>query len=309
LKDLIKKYKNNVITNAQEILDSNDQNMVIVVKDDIEQKLKYILWDSAQNAFTSAGIKFLGTNWIYEESIGVSWAESAKVWGLIYNSGMIFIDLRNNMVSVRDAEADIRSSTVLSDEQKAYALEQVNRLKWGYGALTMLRMVGASLDFGISASYGPLAGTLANTVINIIADLAENYLDKSLAFYVAGGQGTYLKWVIDPSGYVFDAQTGKRLMNVIVSAYWFPNEEENPSYWDQIPDNQAQGELWDAKEYRQTNPMGTDEEGAYAWDVPEGWWRVKFEKEGYQTTWSEWLPVPPPQTEVNIGLIPDTSSN
>ena len=41
----------------------------------------------------------------------------------------------------------------------------------------------------------------------------------------------------------------------------------------------------------------------YAWDVPEGWWRVKYEKSGYETVWSEWLPVPPPQTNVNIGMV------
>jgi hypothetical protein len=30
---------------------------------------------------------------------------------------------------------------------------------------------------------------------------------------------------------------------------------------------------------------------------------VKFEKEGYQTSYSEWLPVPPPQLEVNIPIV------
>ena len=40
----------------------------------------------------------------------------------------------------------------------------------------------------------------------------------------------------------------------------------------------------------------------YAWDVPQGLWQVKFEKEGYETAYSEWLPVPPPQLDVNIGM-------
>ena len=38
--------------------------------------------------------------------------------------------------------------------------------------------------------------------------------------------------------------------------------------------------------------------------LPEGWWRVKYEKEGYETAWSDWMTVPPLQTEVNIGLTP-----
>lgn len=40
----------------------------------------------------------------------------------------------------------------------------------------------------------------------------------------------------------------------------------------------------------------------YAWDVPQGLWQVKFEKEGYETAYSEWLPVPPPQLDVNIAM-------
>ena len=47
----------------------------------------------------------------------------------------------------------------------------------------------------------------------------------------------------------------------------------------------------------------TDNDGNYAWDVPEGWWQVKYELDGYENVYSEWLPVPPPQTDVHIGMI------
>ena len=40
----------------------------------------------------------------------------------------------------------------------------------------------------------------------------------------------------------------------------------------------------------------------YAWDVPEGSWRVVFNMEGYEPDTTEWLSVPPPQLDVNIGL-------
>ena len=30
---------------------------------------------------------------------------------------------------------------------------------------------------------------------------------------------------------------------------------------------------------------------------------MKYEKEGYETVYSDWMPVPPPQTDVNIGLV------
>lgn len=60
--------------------------------------------------------------------------------------------------------------------------------------------------------------------------------------------------------------------------------------------------MWNAEEYAQKNPLFTDEDGMYRWDVPQGLWQVKFEKDGYLTAYSEWLPVPPPQLEVNVGI-------
>ena len=66
---------------------------------------------------------------------------------------------------------------------------------------------------------------------------------------------------------------------------------------------------WDATEYAQENPLFTDENGFYRWDVPQGLWQVKFEKEGYETTYSEWLPVPPPQLDVNIAMKQNVQPN
>ena len=60
--------------------------------------------------------------------------------------------------------------------------------------------------------------------------------------------------------------------------------------------------LWDAEKYAQENPLFTDANGLYRWDVPAGLWQVKFEKEGYKTTNTEWLPVPPPQLDINVGI-------
>ena len=66
-------------------------------------------------------------------------------------------------------------------------------------------------------------------------------------------------------------------------------------------------EEWDAANYDQTNPVTTNADGVYAWDVPEGKWKVKFEKEGYETDCSDWLAVPPPQTNVNVSLVSEAS--
>lgn len=114
-----------------------------------------------------------------------------------------------------------------------------------------------------------------------------------------GGHGSNnpdVDGVHDPSGYVYEGVSSNRLPGVTATCYY--KEMVEDMYGD-LHENVV---LWDAKEYAQENPLFTDENGMYRWDVPQGLWQVKFEKEGYQTTYSEWLPVPPPQLEVNIGM-------
>ena len=105
---------------------------------------------------------------------------------------------------------------------------------------------------------------------------------------------------IDPSGYVYDTETDKRLAGVKTTLYWISFDEKDENT---VPSENEYGTLWNADEWDQINPITTDSEGRYAWDVPEGWWRVSYEKNGYETAWSDWMQVPPPQTDVNIGLV------
>lgn len=101
---------------------------------------------------------------------------------------------------------------------------------------------------------------------------------------------------IDPSGFVYEGVSSNRIEGVMASCYYKEFVE------DMYGDITEKVVLWDAEAYAQENPLFTDENGMYRWDVPQGLWQVKFEKEGYQTTYSDWLPVPPPQLEVNIPM-------
>ena len=101
----------------------------------------------------------------------------------------------------------------------------------------------------------------------------------------------------DPSGYVYEAVPENRVEGVQASIYYKETKE------DMYGDPYEEIVLWDAEEYAQENPLFTDENGMYRWDVPQGLWQVKFEKDGYVTAYSEWLPVPPPQLDVNIGIV------
>lgn len=101
---------------------------------------------------------------------------------------------------------------------------------------------------------------------------------------------------IDPSGYVYEAVPSNRVEGVQATIYYKETKE------DMYGDPYEEINLWNAEEYAQQNPLFTDENGMYRWDVPQGLWQVKFEKDGYQTAYSEWLPVPPPQLDVNIAI-------
>ena len=101
----------------------------------------------------------------------------------------------------------------------------------------------------------------------------------------------------DPAGYVYEGVSSNRVEGVMASCYYKETEE------DEYGIIQDRAVLWDASEFDQENPLFTDENGMYQWFVPRGLWQVKFEKEGYETTYSEWLPVPPPQLEVNVPIV------
>ena len=102
---------------------------------------------------------------------------------------------------------------------------------------------------------------------------------------------------IDPSGYVYEAVPSNRVEGVQASIYYKETKE------DMYGDLHDEVVLWNAEEYAQQNPLFTDENGMYRWDVPQGLWQVKFEKDGYVTAYSDWLPVPPPQLDVNIAIV------
>ena len=60
---------------------------------------------------------------------------------------------------------------------------------------------------------------------------------------------------------------------------------------------------WDAASMDQENPQVTTAGGIFAWDVPEGDWKVKFVKDGYEDVWSQVMHVLPEWTNVAINML------
>ena len=101
---------------------------------------------------------------------------------------------------------------------------------------------------------------------------------------------------IDPSGYVYEAVLSNRLEEVTATIFKKDKSNETYTVWN------------DAEQYGgQTSTIITDESGEYRWDVPEGTWKVEFTKDGYSKAERENLIVPPPRTDVNVGMISDSA--
>lgn len=108
-----------------------------------------------------------------------------------------------------------------------------------------------------------------------------------------GGGGGSSDPTLDPSGFVYEGVESNRLEGVTATVFYKQIGKN------QFGDDVEKVMIWDAERYAQVNPQITDENGEYGWMVPAGQWQVRYEKKGYQTEYSEWLPVPPPQLDVN----------
>ena len=97
---------------------------------------------------------------------------------------------------------------------------------------------------------------------------------------------------MDPSGTVVDAATGEPVPGAKVTLWYAPPPGVDP-------------EPWDASPWGQENPLATDGGGRFSWEVPEGWWQVRVEAEGYWPAQSEWVRMPAAtEPDLQIGLRP-----
>lgn len=118
--------------------------------------------------------------------------------------------------------------------------------------------------------------------------------------------------VHDPSGIIYEAVLSNPVPGATVTLYHY-EDEQNPKV------------QWDDRGYLgQANPVTSDAAGRYSWDVPVGSWYVVAGKAGYASgnsgrdraatvyvmvndTQVAYLPVLPPQLNVNIPLVDYTA--
>ena len=132
-------------------------------------------------------------------------------------------------------------------------------------------------------------------------DFSDDPIDSSI---LGASQGAQVEPVHDPSGIVYEAVLSNPVEGAEVTLSKYESDSDPLSLWD------------DSDHLGQSNPLLTDENGYYRWDVPEGEWYVTASKNGYDPGSSQndieavithgdrnYLPVLPPQLDVNIPLI------
>ena len=278
-----------------EVIDDYGHSVYILSTIGHDGSYTFDVWDWTEDVFVSQMIEF------YAEPVpGLSEVLTFKDFADVFLSGV------TDDLMYAQMQNDIINSSTMSTLQKEEALAALENARQMNVALTVLRAAGLVAGIAATATFGPVGGFVCAVGLEYLDEFLDNM--QGLVMCNARNKRYHLllgfSWAIDPSGYVYDTVTGERISGVTVTAYWIPYDEEDEDFWEQAPPEDEYGEFWDASEYSQLNSLTTDHEGRYAWDVPEGWWRVECVMEGYETVWSEWLPVPPPQTEVNIGMTP-----
>ena len=213
-----------------------------------------------------------------------------------------FMNLYNLNIDI-DAIIQGLSKTALEEEQLTELIKKAQEL-----AVKKDMFILVSMVISLSNMNNISAPTDIIEYIKKLINIDIKFFGSlKLAITYRIGNEYKIRWKIDPSGYVYEGVTDNRLEGVTTTLYYVENEKipktGDGSYnFDEIAKDDIK--QWNAEEYDQKNPLTTDANGTYRWDVPDDChWRVEYNKKGYEPACSQWLPVPPVQTDVNIGLV------
>ena len=191
------------------------------------------------------------------------------------------IDYQKKVDSVRES---IENSN-MSEAERAQKLAKLEKLDDIHTWYNLEKAIVFIITTAAAVSGAFIPGLIVGMGMAYVSSMLDPLFDELLLMLL----DLELDWLIDPSGYVYEAVPSNRLEGVKTTIYY---KDEN-----------GKSVLWNAEDYGQKNPLYTDVGGTYAWDVLEGEWQVKYELDGYEVGYSEWLPVPPIQLDVNEGMI------
>ncbi len=101
---------------------------------------------------------------------------------------------------------------------------------------------------------------------------------------------------IDPAGYIYDVTTGLRIPGATVTLQRFNISTVS---WENAPTGQVPAIM-----IPDVNPLISNASGQYQWDTLPGTYRVHVTAPGYNPADSIGVTVPPPVTDLDVGLTP-----
>ncbi len=201
-----------------------------------------------------------------------------------FGFGKTVIEIGGGFVDLAKMRAEIPSD-------QTDRIAAMDNLIAGYMILGALQYGAAVVALGAALAGAPFMVGLAIAGITALMNCMINqFLNGELLKIMDLKVG----WIIDPSGYAYEAVDSNRLEGVTATVYY-----KDPST--------GQAVKWNAEEYKQINPQITGSDGIFAWVTPAGQWKVVLEKDGYETVESEWLPVPPVQDKVYLSMVSTAS--
>ena len=113
--------------------------------------------------------------------------------------------------------------------------------------------------------------------------------------YPSGDSQVNFGIYVDPAGYIYDIVTLERIAGASV---WLQRPDAQGG-WENVPTGQTPSIM-----QPDANPQITGTDGQYQWDVLAGSYRVHVEAPGYYPADSIMVVIPPPVTDLHVGLTP-----
>lgn len=166
-------------------------------------------------------------------------------------AGYFNLERRTFLTCDNVVSAELTTLSIVLAENPA-ASKLVSEVGTGWTALTQL---------GDNFVLKPLA--------NHSKSLVDKFAEQRIEDCIKGRKTAHgANVIVDPSGWVYEGVDDNRLEGVTATVY-------------QLVDGAWQ--KWDAAAYNQENSQSTSSWGIYGWDVPQGTWKIVFEKDGYDT--------------------------
>ncbi len=188
------------------------------------------------------------------------------------------------IVTCGSAAADISSSAEIIGDAPVSVIYMDDRGRV-IGAMNRVGDVpGGGIYSGVAQSRGIYQGGIPQIFrIRKVVTWADGTV-------LTDGVATHQEICDDPSGYIYNASTLDHLQGAVVTLY----------YRDPV----AGDVIWNATDYGQYNPQFSDEDGRYGWMTPAGDYYVRVGRQCYRDTQSRTVTVPPPVTDLHVGLPP-----